>query len=198
MSSYDNWFPIVDETDYHFPGVFTSPHPKRQGYCDDTSTLTRYDSHNPHFLFTDIQLGKGKARNVQKVTMVVDGVDETLLYRVVPCGGVKLCPAVNCSYVTSTREIRACLQHPGEKLIRSNVSSEECPVEFVYIWPDNEEDNRRWITGITRGAINTSDNLHNHPNHAATKIPSQIDTDIRKVVIADPHLKTKDIMIGKL
>ena len=45
-----------------------------------------YDAHIPHFLFTDIQLGKGKACNAQKVTMEVNGASETLWYRVAPCG----------------------------------------------------------------------------------------------------------------
>ena len=49
------------------------------------SLLPRYDAHNPHFLFTNIQLGKGKARNAQKVTMEVNGASDTLWYRVVPC-----------------------------------------------------------------------------------------------------------------
>jgi hypothetical protein len=131
MSSIENWFPITDGNDHHFPGIFTYPHPQRLGYSEDISTLPRYDSHNHHFLFTDIQLGKAKARNVQKVSMAVDGKDETLCYRVVPSGGVRLCPAADCSCVVSTREIKACPQHSTEKLIRFNDSSGECPVEFV-------------------------------------------------------------------
>ena len=63
MSSSKKWFPISSETDYHFPGVFSHPYPQRLGFCEDISTLPHYDSTNPHFLFTDIQLGKGKARN---------------------------------------------------------------------------------------------------------------------------------------
>ena len=91
------------------------------------------------------------------------------------------------------RECRPCPSHPDEKLIRSS----DCPVEFVYIWPQDSTDTRRWTTGIKRGSENSDSNLHNHPSHAANKIPSKIDTDIRQAVIANPHLKTKDIMTGK-
>ena len=51
-------------------------------------------------------------------------------YRIVPCGGVTMCSAVGCSYVTSTREHRHCSSHPDSLL----VSSGECPVEFVYVY----------------------------------------------------------------
>ena len=197
MSDSENWFQITNESDYHFPGVFATPHPKRLGYCADISTLPQYDCHNPHFLFSDIQLGKGKARNPQKVSMVVDGKEETLWYRIVPCGGVKLCPAAGCTHVVATREVRSCSHHPSEKLTRSNESSGECPVEFVYLWPTDEADSRRWITGITRGEPAISENLHNHPIHSSSKIPSKVDTDIRSAVIADPNLKTKDLLIGE-
>ena len=175
MSCSDFWFIVKDEDDYHFPGVFKTPHPQKIGYC----LIPRYDAHNPHFLFTEIQLGKGKACNAQKVTMEFNGASETLWYRVVPCGGIKLCSAATCTYIASTRQTKSCTQHPKEKLMCSNEKLGECPVEFIYIWPENEDDKRRWITGITREASNdTNMNLHYHPNHAAFKIPSQIDTDI--------------------
>ena len=143
MRDSTKWFEITNKSDYHFPGVLKPPNTKCLGYCADISTLPQYDSHNPHFLFTDIQLGKGKARNPQRVSMTVDGNEETLWYRIVPCGGVKQCPAPSCTYVVATREVRSCMQHPNEKLTRSNELSGECPVEFMYIWPVDEADKRR-------------------------------------------------------
>ena len=96
-------------------------------------------------------------------------------------GGVKLCSAATSTYIALTRETKSCKQHPKEKLIHSNEKLGECPVEFIYVWPENEDDKRRWITGITRGASNdTSMNLHNHPNHAAFKIPSQMTLTFEK------------------
>lgn len=51
--------------------------------------------------------------------------------------------------------------------------------------------------GIIHGTEMRADKLHNHPSHAATKIPSKVDTDIRQAVISNSHLKTRDIMISK-
>lgn len=39
--------------------------------------------------------------------------------------------------------------------------------------------------------------LHNHPHHEVKKILVKVDTDIRRVVIENPHLKTSDVLIGK-
>ncbi len=157
--------------------------------------MPQHDASNQHYLFTDIQFGKGKARNPQKASFSVDGVEEDMWYRIVPCGGVKLCGQheEGCDYVTSTRETRSCPSHPETKLVRSA----NCPVEFVSVWPQDESDSRRWITGIKRSGDNKDDNLHNHPSHAATKITSKVETDIHKAVVANPHLKTADIMTGK-
>lgn len=74
MSSSEKWFPISSETDYHFPGIFSHPYSQRLGFCVDISILSQYDSTNPHFLFTDIQIGKGKAHNTQTVSMKVRSV----------------------------------------------------------------------------------------------------------------------------
>ena len=119
-----------------------------------------------------------------------------MCYRIVPCAGVKLCPkhVDGCSYIASTRECHPCPSHPDVKLVRAG----DCRVEFVYIWPQDNEDNRRWITGILRGMDMTATNLHNHLSHAASKIPSKVDTEIRRAIILNPHLKTRDIITGKI
>ena len=58
-----------------------------------------------------------------------------------------MCPENGCSYVAPIREKRGCKTHTQQKLIRS----EGCPVEIVYIYPQNfKKDNRRWIGGIVR------------------------------------------------
>ena len=40
--------------------------------------------------------------------------------------------------------------------------------------------------------------LHNHPHHKEYKIPVKVDTDIRRAVLENPHLKSSDIPIGML
>lgn len=193
MTSSKNWFPITSNEDYHFPGVFKHPPPRRMGYCSDITTLTNYEKTDPDFMYTDIQLGKGKARNQREVSMNVDGADEDIVYRIVPCGGVKLCSQESCQYVVSTRETKPCPDHLGKKLSRSGY----CPVEFVYIKPKDPSDNRWWLTGLVRGPYSEEQNLHNHPIHGDLKIPGKIDADIRRAIIGNPQLKTKDIVIGK-
>lgn len=42
-----------------------------------------------------------------------------------------------------------------------------------------------------------AENIHNHPVHSDTKIPVKVDTDIRKAMISNPHLKTSDIVTGE-
>ena len=183
----------MSSKDYHFPGVFEHPPPKRMGYCSDITTLPNYEKTDPDFTYADIQLGKGKARNQRQASVSVDGVDEDVIYRIVPCGGVKHCSEESCKYVVSTRETKPCPDHPGKKLNRT----ECCPVEFVYIKPQDPDDNRRWLTGLVRGPQSDAQSLHNHPIHGDTKIPGKIDADIRRAIISNPQLKTKDIVIDK-
>ena len=194
MCTSTKWFTISTSNDYHFPGVFQSPSPARMGYCPDLTQLTGYEESDPDFLFSDIQLGKGKARNVREVALNVDGKEEKVLYRIVPCGGVKLCPLYGdqCNYVVSTRECRRCPAHATEDLVRSS----PCPVEFVYIRPAENSDCRRWLTGIVRSNELTSQNLHNHPIHRELKITAKIDADIRRAIVDNPQLKTQDIITG--
>ena len=64
--------------------------------------------------FNFMQFSKGTARNPRKITFSIDGKDEVLNYRIVPCGGVKLCgkQAEGCTYVVARRERARCLDHP--------------------------------------------------------------------------------------
>jgi len=85
--------------------------------------------------------------------------------------------AESCSHVVSTSTHKLCSQHPEAVL----ECTSDCPVDFFYIWPVDENDNRRRFTGITRcGDLQASD-LHNHPHHKESKIPAKIDaSSIRK------------------
>ena len=38
----------------------------------------------------------------------------------------------------------------------------------------------------------------NHPMHSDSKVPVKVDTDIRKAMIKNHHLKTSDIITGML
>ena len=192
LSSKDNWYIIEQNEDYHFPGKFRLPYPHRLGFVPDITTLSFYVKDDEHFLFNDIQIGKGKSRAARKVLLLVDGKEEELYYRIAPCGGAKYCPIEGCSFTISTREHRGCPDHPD-----SHLTLQECQVEFVYVWPEKDEDKRRWLSGILRRGTMEADNLHNHPLHGSTKVPSKVVHDIQQALKLDPTLKTHDLMTGE-
>ena len=194
LSSRSNWYSICETKHYHYPGVFHCPATQRLGYAEDITKLPLYSSSDEHFLFSDIQLSKSKPREPRCVTFDVNGTEEELNYRIAPCGGVKQCPAEGCQHVTSTREHHRCSDHPDQALEHSG----PCPVEFVYVYPMNPDDKRRWLTGLVRSGDLSRADLHNHPLNGASKIPSKIVQDITDKLEEDPSLKTHDIVTGKL
>ena len=146
------------------------------------TTLPFYSKDDEHFLFCDIQIGKGKLRAARKVTIAVDGNEEDLCYQIAPCGGVKQCPVEDCTYAVSTKEHRPCPYHAEQQL----ELVKECPVEFVYVWPADVGDKRRWLSGIVRTGDLKSSNLHNHPLNGPTKVPSKVVHDIQHALELDP------------
>ena len=146
-------------------------------------------------MYYDIQLGKEKGRSKQAIELEVDGKKEMLMYMIAPCKGVKYCGrhSSGCDYVTSTRECRQCPKHPEEKLISSQDLS-PCPVEFVYVHPQDEDDNRRWLSGIIRGKSSIGDcNLHTHKLHASKHIPCRVKEDVTQAAVQNSHLKPRDL-----
>jgi len=84
FSNKENWFVITQSSDYNYPGVFSTPYPQRLGYCEDISKLPNFEAGDPHFLYSDIQIGKGKARPKRLILMNIDGKDKNVYYRFVP------------------------------------------------------------------------------------------------------------------
>ena len=147
-------------------------------------------THNPQFIFADIRLGKGKARPKRLIEMNINGQTQSLYYRLVPFAGVKRCGKHNdgYSYVAPTGAIKPCSQHPDTPSERTG----ECLVDFFNIWPESTTDNRK-LTGIIRSGDLQEDN---YPLHNEVKIPVKVDTDIRRAVIDNPHLKISDLLVG--
>ena len=89
-----------------------------------------------------------------------------------------------------------CSQHPTADLI----ATEGCAVEFVYIFPQNIKDQRRWIGGIIQSSeVVPMLNLHNHPigcslNH---KLPAKVISDITKTLEDNLYLTTRQIQCGQ-
>ena len=90
------------------------------------------------------------------------------------------------------RDKRNCPKHniPLQK-------TSDCPVEFVYIYPKERADGRRWFGGIVRCQKSPSENLHNHKIHAANKISQSVKEKISDAISSNPALTPSDIACGK-
>ena len=47
--------------------------------------VSKYEQSDPDFLLSDIQVDIGKARNIREIKMDIDGKEERVLYKIVPC-----------------------------------------------------------------------------------------------------------------
>ena len=73
-------------------------------------------------------------------------------------------------------------------------------MEFVYIFPVDLSDKRRWIGGIIRSQDVPADtNLHNHPvkRCLSHKLPSMVTADITRTLEDNPCLTTQQLASGQ-
>ena len=103
----------------------------------------------------------------------------------------------NCDHVVPNSFVKNnCKTHPTADLCQI----QDCPVEFVYVFPQSAEDNRRWIEGIIcLSNVCPQKNLHNHPisgtlNH---KLPKKVCSDLEKTIEDNPYLTTHQIASGQ-
>ena len=85
-----------------------------------------------------------------------------------------------------------CKTHPNATLETTG----NCAVEFVYIFPANVEDKRRWIGGVIRtDVVSPSKNLHNHPVELSLshKLSSMVTSAIQRSIDENPYLTTRQI-----
>ena len=90
------------------------------------------------------------------------------------------------------RDKRKCPVHK-ENLVRS----ESCPVQFVYIYPEDSVDRRQWLGGIVRNQKEAAKNLHNHSLHGSTKISQFVKDNISAAESLNPSLQPNDVANGK-
>jgi len=114
--------------------------------------------------------------------MEIDLKVEGLNYWLSHCNGVKKCEEC---------------EHPEADLI----TTEGCPVEFIYVYPQNAEDKRRWIGGLIRSSeVAPALNLHNHPigvESLSHKLPAMVVSDIAKTLDDNPYFTTRQLQCGK-
>ena len=70
-------------------------------HIDDYKTLEQSVESDPHFIWNDIQLSKGKINKDRLLEMDVGGKKEHIYYQSAPCGEVKVCNEPSCNYVAA-------------------------------------------------------------------------------------------------
>ena len=194
LNASASWEEIRSKDDYHFPGKMKSKTMQTMFFTPDCSKLPQYCPESPHFLWEDIQLSKGKLSKDRLVELMIDNDKVQLYYRSAPCNGVKQCSAPDCEYTVPVREKRSCPAHPSYLLVKT----ENCPVNYAYLYPPNcETDKRRWIAGLVHNQNEPTDNLHNHTVHGSSKISAHVSKTISHAVKANPSLRPSDILTGK-
>ena len=143
------------------------------------------------FLWSDIQLSKGKVNNYN-TTITIDGTETSVTYRSAPCNGVKVCPESGCHHVVPIRELRPCKKHPSKPLHKTNDTA-KCPVQFGYIWPEDVQDHRRWILAFVRQPKGVSNILHNHSIHSSSHPLCKTKEDIQNAATANTTLKPSEV-----
>ena len=156
-------------------------------------TELEQSSDNSHYLWNDIQFSKGQLNKDRKIEVEIGGKKENVYYRTAPCIGVKTCTVSGCTYIAPIREKHPCPHHKN-KLVKS----EGCPVEFVYVCPEDGQDKRRWIGGLVSCQKYMAKNLHNHLPHAAMKISQCVEERIHHSIASNPTLTPTDIACGDI
>ena len=193
LEDSENWKVIEDKTNYQYLGTF--PHPSQQQlyFVPDISALEQTATDNPHFLWLDLQLSKGPLNKDRCIEVNIGCRKEKVFYRSAPCAGVKVCPVDGCNHVQAIRQKHPCPKHRDSTLKRT----ESCPVEFVYIYPQNYQiDHRRWIGGIVRCQKEATESLHNHPLNGSMVMAKFMKQQIGHAAITNPTLKPSEVARG--
>ena len=101
---------------------------------------------------------------------------------------VKACSENGCSYVAAIREHRSCHNHPSKHLHNTN-DWEPCPVQFVYVYPEDSNDHRRWVLGFVRQSKGLKESLHNHNAHVSSHMLTKTQEDMQSAAVANITLK---------
>ena len=96
-------------------------------YYNDITKLPQFSPSHPHFLWDDVQLGKGSYSKDRMVKFSIGGKEEALFYRTCPCKGVKRCSV---DYTVTLKARKPCPKHPKQDLL----SISDCTVELTYLY----------------------------------------------------------------
>ena len=197
LSSSSNWYEISETSQYQYPGVFQDNQaaevPPLLGHVPDITKLPHFTGQNHHLLYNENQLSKGHYNdNPRSVT--IDGKERKVRIRYAACQGVLQCSQKGCTY-TASKRAKQCPKHPSVSL----VSTSDCPVYVVYVYPADEQNNyERWITGVTKDKKTnmSSFNLHNHALPVASKVPTIVQDAVKQAVHSNPGLTSSQMDLG--
>lgn len=175
------WRSVENKEEYEYPGFFETD---SLYHCSDYRTKPFAAKSREHYMYDDNQLSKSSTQT-QVHDVTIDGITTKLHIRRSACEGVKVCSGNECkSYTVSNRQrINRCPVHKNSLPLKVTGN---CPVQFVYVWPA-EEDGRRWI-----GVINK----HNHDKPAPHKISTKVQEDIQMSALSNNRSTAKDLAKG--
>ena len=113
-------------------------------YFNDCFSLNNSNK-DPHFLLKYIQFSRPQAIT-KEISVILDGVETSLLCKRSYCSGVKMCAEESCTYTVSTKQrVNRCKDHGLMGLLPSG----PCSCCLTYVYPQNmTEDGRRWFVAL--------------------------------------------------
>ena len=79
MSEKENGKTLTNKSEYQYPGVYETAQLQCVYHIDDYKTLEQSVESDPHFIWNDIQLSKGKLNKDRLLEMDVGGKKRTYL-----------------------------------------------------------------------------------------------------------------------
>jgi len=78
MNEKENWRDVSSKKDYQYAGVFSTAQMQCVFYTEDCSKLQQSPNHDPHFMWNDVQLSKGKLNKDRLIEMFIGSIKENL------------------------------------------------------------------------------------------------------------------------
>ena len=86
----------MSKKDYQYSGVFSSAQMQCMFYVPDYTKLQQLPKYDPHLIWHDVQLSKGKLNKDRLIEMSVGLCKEKVFYRSASCAGIKRCSKPSC------------------------------------------------------------------------------------------------------